>query len=73
MSHEVLGDAIEFACEKLPPGWEITIMLEQGCGLATLTPPNDVRHVPHAAIEGETLATTIRNAVEYAIETEKND
>ncbi len=63
-----LGSAIDNACAKLPPGYEIRIVLENGCGWAVLQDPcgNDIE-----ITNDEGLAECIYCAIEMAIEDNK--
>jgi hypothetical protein len=61
-----LHDAVEYAAEFLPEGWQITIEIERDSGCASLFDEwGDMHDYPTSH---ECLADTVRDAAEYAIE-----
>ena len=59
-----LHDAVEYAAECLPDGWQITIEIERDSGSVYLFDEwGDVHDYPYSS---EGLASDVRDAVEYA-------
>lgn len=68
--HTELGKAIENAAAKLPDGYTINIVLERNSGDAVLY--DDEGEECEFPANHETLADTINDAVEFAIQDEIN-
>lgn len=66
--HQQLGAAIENAAEKLPDGYTINIALERNGGVAELI-DDDGEEVEFPS-NHESLADSINDAVEFAVETD---
>lgn len=63
-----LHDAVEYAAEFLPEGWEIEIKIERDSGVVNLYDEwGDDHDYPSSF---ECLADEVRDAAEYAIETD---
>lgn len=63
--NERLGAAIENAAENLPEGWDITLAIEKGAGVATLRDPHG-NDICGGEYDGDDLAETIENAIAFA-------
>jgi hypothetical protein len=68
--HKELGKAVEAVAEKLPDGYTINIVLERNSGDAVLY--DDEGEECEFPSNHESLADTINDAVEFAIQDEIN-
>lgn len=64
-----INDAANYACEMLPGGWNLTLMLELGSGYWVLTKPNCAEvEIPGSSFDGDSLDEQLRTAVRVARE-----
>ncbi len=60
-----IGEITNMVCRDLPEDWELSIVLEAGCGIVTLHDP-DGNRIKDASSNGETIEVQVIQALAYA-------